>query len=106
MLLNYTRKQGEKIKEYVLEGILYAGVDWSLLVKPQGNINLIFEIRQHCYHILLDLVIVHATINEVSKSLLRSVFFGLVELLAQELLITFRMVDRFGSIGMLQVFKI
>jgi Exocyst complex component Sec5 len=61
------------------------------------------EIRQHCYHILLILVIAHATINEVSRALLKPIFAELIQILAQELLSTYRIVDRFSTGGMLQV---
>lgn len=36
LLLNYCKRQGKKIKEYVREGIQYAGVDWSTMANPTG----------------------------------------------------------------------
>ncbi|KAI8904442.1 exocyst complex component Sec5-domain-containing protein [Gorgonomyces haynaldii] len=95
LLLNYTKRQSEKIAVLVREGILFSGIDWGTLVKPQ-------EIRQHIYHILLNLVLVHAAINEISKSLVRPILEELVQQLGQELLLTFRSVDKFSTGGMLQ----
>jgi hypothetical protein len=36
LLLNYAKRQAEKIKVHVRDGILYAGVDWSSLENPHG----------------------------------------------------------------------
>lgn len=50
------------------------------------------------------LIYVHATVSEVSKSLVPIVFTEILTGLAQELLMAYRQVDRFNIPGMLQVF--
>ncbi|KAJ3041591.1 hypothetical protein HDV00_009068 [Rhizophlyctis rosea] len=92
---NYIRRKAMKIRDIVRNGILFSGLDWADLARPQ-------EIRSHCYQILLMLVMVHSEVNDVSRLLVRRVLSELLYRLAQELLTTFRLVDRFSVGGMLQ----
>jgi hypothetical protein len=101
-ICNFTKRQAVHIQGYIREGILYSGLDWSSLENPQG-FSTDTEIRQHCHHILLTLVLVHATIGEVSKNLVQTVLFEMVQIVAQELLLTIRQVDCFSATGVMQV---
>ncbi|KAJ3268177.1 hypothetical protein HDV01_003360 [Terramyces sp. JEL0728] len=95
IIANYTKKQNELLKHVVKRNIFFSGLDWSCLQSPH-------EIRHYCYTILHHLVYVHASISEVSKSLVNRVMQEIVLLLTQELLLAFRQVDRFNIAGMLQ----
>lgn len=100
---NFCRKQTLHIRKLVSDGILYAGLDWGTISATKG----IFfcnhlEIRQHCYHLLLHLVMVHAKVNEVSKELIHPILSQLVQTLVQELLYAYRLVNCFSPSGMLQ----
>jgi exocyst complex component 2 len=60
------------------------------------------EVRQYCYHILLDLVMVHAAVGKISRHMQVKVMQGMVINLAQELLHNIRFIDCFSGGGMLQ----
>ncbi|KNC97690.1 uncharacterized protein SPPG_07153 [Spizellomyces punctatus DAOM BR117] len=92
---NYMRKITRKVHDIVRQGILFSGLDWNSLPHPQ-------EVRPHCYRVLLTLVMVHAEISEVSRLLVRRVLSELFYHLAQDLLLTFRAIDKFSPGGMLQ----
>ncbi|KAJ3415798.1 hypothetical protein HDV05_004070 [Chytridiales sp. JEL 0842] len=92
---NYVRRKGIRLAELVRAGILYSGLDWNDLGRPQ-------EIRPHCYDILMHFVLAHAEVSDASASLVKRVMTELVSLVAQDLLMTFRGVDRFGVAGAMQ----
>ena len=48
-------------------------------------------------------MVVHASISSVSSSLISKIFPEILIMLAQELLLAYRQVDRFNVPGMLQV---
>jgi hypothetical protein len=96
ILLNFVKRQGLVIRNYIKNAIFYSGLDWSSLNKPH-------EIRPYCYHILHHLVYAHASISEISKNLVPKVMAEIVMFLAQELIMAVRNVDRYNISGMLQV---
>lgn len=96
IVFNFAKRQNAILRQYVTKAVFYSGLDWACLVKPQ-------EIRAYCHHILHHLVYVHASITEISKSLISKIMSEILIFLVQELLIAFRQVDRFSISGMLQV---
>eukprot|EP00842_Homolaphlyctis_polyrhiza_P003557 jgi/Hompol1/4201/HPOL_006980-RA len=95
LIQNYVRKQAMTLHKLVESGVLYSGLDWSTISKPQ-------EVRSYCYQILLHLVLVHATISEVSKQLIPKIMSEILYSLACALLMAYRKVDSFSTSGMLQ----
>ncbi|KAJ2996633.1 hypothetical protein HDV02_006331 [Globomyces sp. JEL0801] len=95
IIKNYCMRKMNHIKGLIKNAVFYSGIDWASLAKPR-------EIRPYCFQILHYMVYIHATISEVSKSLVNMILPELVTSLAQELLINFRKVDRYNVPGMLQ----
>lgn len=60
------------------------------------------DIRPYCNQILLNFVIVHAQVCEISKPIVRRVVSELLSYLVQDLLNCYRRVDGFSLGGMLQ----
>jgi len=93
---NYIRLKAAKMHEITKNAILFSGLEWHTIQKLQ-------DVRPYCYQILLNFVLVHAQVCEVSVSLVRRVIRELMGLLLQDLLICYRRVDGFSLGGMLQV---
>ncbi|KAJ3300604.1 hypothetical protein HK104_009261 [Borealophlyctis nickersoniae] len=92
---NYIRRKCIKVHDILRNGILFSGLAWNDLPRPQ-------EIRSYCYQILLALVMAHAEVSDVSRLLVRRVLCELLHYVAQDLLTSFRQVDQFSPGGMLQ----
>lgn len=60
------------------------------------------DVRDYCFHILLHLVIVHASISALHKSGVDRVMQELFLIISQSFLLCFRRVDSFSYAGMLQ----
>ncbi|KAI8922608.1 exocyst complex component Sec5-domain-containing protein [Entophlyctis helioformis] len=95
LIQNYVRRQTMTLQKLLQSGILFSGLDWASVGKPQ-------DVRQYCYRILLHLVLVHASISDVSKLLVRRVMTEMLHSLAGGLLMAYRSVDKFSTGGMLQ----
>ena len=99
MIQNYIRRKCVAIQNILEVGILFSGLDWGVVGKPQ-------EIRQYCYEVLLQLVLVHASISEVSKPLVRGIMTDMFYNIACKMLLLYRRIDKFSPGGMLQVITI
>lgn len=95
IIFNYTKRQNTILKKLVKESIFFSGLDWASLQSPR-------EIRPHTFHILHHLVYIHASISQVSQTLVKIILSEVLLCLSQEIMLSFRQVDRFNVPGMLQ----
>ncbi|KAL2916082.1 Exocyst complex component S5 [Polyrhizophydium stewartii] len=95
LVQNYVRRQSRAVQHLLESGILFSGLDWGTVSKPQ-------DVRPYCYQVLLHLVLVHASISEVSKLLVRRIMTEMLYSLANHMLMAYRAVDCFSTGGMLQ----
>ncbi|KAH6582832.1 hypothetical protein BASA60_001728 [Batrachochytrium salamandrivorans] len=95
LVKNYVRRQILVIKTLLESGILYSGLDWSMVSKTQ-------DVRPYCHQALLHLVLVHAAISEVSKSHVPRIMSEMLLSVANCILIAYRSIDSFSTSGMLQ----
>ena len=65
--------------------------------------NMIAEVREYMYEVLLYLVSIHSHVTVVAKELLERTMNALVEDLASEAMTCFQQVKKFGMGGMLRV---
>ncbi|KAI9294339.1 hypothetical protein K502DRAFT_365926 [Neoconidiobolus thromboides FSU 785] len=91
----YILKQIANIRETLQQGILFSDFNWETKEKPTN-------IRPFIYEILMSLVVVHAESSKVSDVLMKRILAKLLELIAQELLICFRNIERLSKEGALQ----
>ncbi|KAI8855299.1 hypothetical protein BC829DRAFT_378548 [Chytridium lagenaria] len=92
---NYVRRKAMKISSLIRHGILYSGLDFNDLARLQ-------EIRPYCYDTLMIFVLAHSEVSDASRRLIRRVLSELLQILAQDLLINFRQIDKFGVAGKMQ----
>ncbi|KAJ3338098.1 hypothetical protein HDU93_009969 [Gonapodya sp. JEL0774] len=91
----FIRRKTVRLDEVVRTGILYSGIDWFLISRPQ-------EVSPYVYDLLVSLVMIHSEVSDVSKSLVRRALSELFVEVAQCVLSCFRKVDKFSVAGMLQ----
>ncbi|KAI8825748.1 exocyst complex component Sec5-domain-containing protein [Fimicolochytrium jonesii] len=92
---NYVKRTAASLRMIIRDGILFEGMDWSGLSKPQ-------EVRPYVFRGLLLLVAVHAQVSGVSRALVVRVLEELTIVLASDVLDSVRQVERFNWGGMLQ----
>ncbi|CAG8529532.1 34941_t:CDS:10 [Gigaspora margarita] len=92
---DYLKRQTQKIRNIVVNGILSGDVDWYNISKPT-------EVHSFVFEALLSLVIVHAQVSDVAKPLINRTLTALLESMAQDCLEAFQKVEKFGMGGMLQ----
>ncbi|KAI8905678.1 exocyst complex component Sec5-domain-containing protein [Powellomyces hirtus] len=92
---NYIRRTASPLSSVIRNGILFEGLDWAGLTRPQ-------EVRPYVFRLLLHLVAVHATVSAVSRALVRRVLQDLFLNLAADLLDAVRKVAEFSWGGLLQ----
>ncbi|KAJ3328620.1 hypothetical protein HDU76_009634, partial [Blyttiomyces sp. JEL0837] len=93
---NYIRRKALKISGHVRSGILYSGIDWDSLQRPQ-------DIRPYAHELLMLFVLAHAEVSDASKRIIKRVISELFHALARDLLMACRGVDRFGEVGAMQI---
>ncbi|KAF7972154.1 hypothetical protein HWV62_18804 [Athelia sp. TMB] len=91
----YINPKAAVVKEIARSGILDPNMDWYDTPQPT-------EIRPYMFEILMYLVSTHAQVSRVAEQLLDRTLNALVEDLAEEALLCFRQVKRFGMGGMLR----
>lgn len=72
------------------------GISWPLIPKPT-------DIRPYIYEILLDLVLTHSQVQQISKPLLGRILTELYSQIMQDLLSSFKRIDKFNLGGAMQV---
>ncbi|CAG8674429.1 4002_t:CDS:10, partial [Dentiscutata heterogama] len=92
---DYLKRQTQKIRDIVVNGILSGDVDWYSISKPT-------EVHSFVYEALLSLVIVHAQVSDIAKPLVNRTLTALLENMARDCLEAFQKVEKFGMGGMLQ----
>ncbi|CAG8479390.1 21874_t:CDS:10 [Gigaspora rosea] len=92
---DYLKRQTQKIRNIVVNGILSGDVDWYNISKPT-------EVHSFVFEALLSLVIVHAQVSDIAKPLVNRTLTALLESMARDCLEAFRKVVKFGMGGMLQ----
>ncbi|KAJ3074946.1 hypothetical protein HDU98_009721 [Podochytrium sp. JEL0797] len=88
--VNYLNETG-----LVRSGVLYSGLDWNELKRP-------VEIRPYIHEILMNLVMTHAEVSDISQSLVKYAISTLLRCIALDLLAAFRGVDTFSEMGAMQ----
>lgn len=91
----YVKPKAAAVAVILREGILDKDMDWYETLQPT-------EIRPYMYKALMGLVEIHAQISSVAENLLERGMYALVENVAQDALISFKQVKRFGMGGMLR----
>ncbi|KAG1737399.1 exocyst complex component Sec5-domain-containing protein [Suillus lakei] len=91
----YVKPKAAAVAVILREGILDKDMDWYDTPQPT-------EIRPYMYKALMGLVEIHAQISRVAENLLERGMYALVENVAQDALISFKQVKRFGMGGMLR----
>ncbi|KIK44226.1 hypothetical protein CY34DRAFT_11230 [Suillus luteus UH-Slu-Lm8-n1] len=91
----YVKPKAAAVAVILREGILDKDMDWYETLQPT-------EIRPYMYKALMGLVEIHAQISRVAENLLERGMYALVENIAQDALISFKQVKRFGMGGMLR----
>lgn len=91
----YVKPKAAAVAVILREGILDKNMDWYETLQPT-------EIRPYMYKALMGLVEIHAQISRVAENLLERGMYALVENVAQDALISFKQVKRFGMGGMLR----
>lgn len=91
----YVKPKAAAVAVILREGILDKDMDWYETLQPT-------EIRPYMYKALMGLVEIHAQISRVAENLLERGMYALVENVAQDALISFKQVKRFGMGGMLR----
>ncbi|KAG1847630.1 exocyst complex component Sec5-domain-containing protein [Suillus subluteus] len=91
----YVKPKAAAVAVILREGILDKDMDWYETPQPT-------EIRPYMYKALMGLVEIHAQISRVSENLLERGIYALVENVAQDALLSFKQVKRFGMGGMLR----
>ncbi|KAG1759151.1 exocyst complex component Sec5-domain-containing protein [Suillus occidentalis] len=91
----YVKPKAAAVALILRQGILDKDMDWYETLQPT-------EIRPYMYKALMGLVEIHAQISRVAENLLERGMYALVENVAQDALISFKQVKRFGMGGMLR----
>ncbi|KAG1721393.1 exocyst complex component Sec5-domain-containing protein [Suillus paluster] len=91
----YVKPKAAVIATILRDGILDKNMDWYETPQPT-------EIRTYMYKALMGLVEIHAQISRVAENLLERGMHALVENAAEEALLSFKQVKRFGMGGMLR----
>ncbi|KAG2106117.1 exocyst complex component Sec5-domain-containing protein [Suillus cothurnatus] len=91
----YVKPKATAVAVILREGILDKDMDWYETPQPT-------EIRPYMYKALMGLVEIHAQISRVAENLLERGMYALVENVAQDALLSFKQVKRFGMGGMLR----
>ncbi|KAG2066032.1 hypothetical protein BDR04DRAFT_1082425 [Suillus decipiens] len=91
----YVKPKAAAVAVILREGILDKDMDWYETPQPT-------EIRPYMYKALMGLVEIHAQISRVAENLLERGMYALVENVAQDALLSFKQVKRFGMGGMLR----
>ncbi|KAJ3183125.1 hypothetical protein HDU87_007548 [Geranomyces variabilis] len=92
---NYIRRTSTPISTIIRNGVLFEGLDWAGLTRPQ-------EVRPYVFRLLLQFVAVHATVSAVSRALVARVLQELFSNLATDLLAAVRTVEEYSWGGLLQ----
>ncbi|KAJ3146817.1 hypothetical protein HDU86_008375 [Geranomyces michiganensis] len=92
---NYIRRTSSSISSIIRNGVLFEGLDWAGLTRPQ-------EVRPYVFRLLLQFVAVHATVSAVSRALVGRVLQELFANLAADLLVAVRTVEEYSWGGLLQ----
>ncbi|KAJ3151245.1 hypothetical protein HDU89_002084 [Geranomyces variabilis] len=92
---NYIRRTSSPISTIIRNGVLFEGLDWAGLTRPQ-------EVRPYVFRLLLQFVAVHATVSAVSRALVARVLQELFYNLATDLLAAVRTVEEYSWGGLLQ----
>lgn len=117
---NYVQRKSSTIAGILQKGILEPNIDWLHAPKPKRmecsvekllaamtHFNTHFhatltEVHPYIYEAMLQLVLIHAQVTGIAKSLVPRVLMTLVEEMAGEALRCFKKVNGFGMGGMLQ----
>ncbi|KAG0708035.1 exocyst complex component Sec5-domain-containing protein [Suillus ampliporus] len=91
----YVKPKAAIVAAILRDGILDKEMDWYETPQPT-------EIRTYMYKALMGLVEIHAQISRVAENLLERGMHALVENAAEEALLSFKQVKRFGMGGMLR----
>ncbi|KAG2139268.1 exocyst complex component Sec5-domain-containing protein [Suillus clintonianus] len=91
----YVKPKAAAVAIILREGILDKNMDWYETPQPT-------EVRPFMYKALIGLVEIHAQISRVAENLLERVMYALIENVAQDALLSFKQVKRFGMGGMLR----
>lgn len=92
----YIKPKSKTLTAIVQRGVLDPKMDWYESDRPT-------EIRPYMFEILMFLVRVHAHVSSVSNTLLERTMNTLVEEIAENALLCFKRVKKFGMGGMLRV---
>ncbi|KAI9006936.1 exocyst complex component Sec5-domain-containing protein [Hyaloraphidium curvatum] len=92
---NYIKRKTTKLSDIVRVGILFSGLDWYLLSRPQ-------EIAAHVFDTIVSLVLIHAEVTSINHYLVDRIVGELLVDIAQTMLDSFRQIDRFSLAGMIQ----
>lgn len=92
---SYVRPKASTLTAIVRGGILDPAMDWFETPQPK-------EIRPYVFEILMYLVGIHAQVSAAAAPLLDRTLNALVEYVAEEALLCFRQVKKFGMGGMLR----
>lgn len=92
----YIKPKARSLTSIVQRGVLDPEMDWYESERPT-------EIRPYMFEILMFLVRVHAHVSGVSKTLLDRTMSALVEEVAENALLCFKRIKKFGMGGMLRV---
>jgi exocyst complex component 2 len=84
-----------QLEQTIHRGVIGDGVDWYNAPKPT-------EVHPYIYDVLLSLVLVHAQVTAIARSLVTRTVGALVEEIAKHALTCFSQVRSYGMGGMLQ----
>lgn len=92
---DYIKGRSVHFGKTIERGVLGDGIDWHSAPKPA-------EVHSYIYDALLSLVMVHAQVTAIARSLVTRTVGSLVEEVAKHALACFSKVKSFGMGGMLQ----
>ena len=92
---DYIKGRSVQLEQTIHRGVIGDGVDWYSAPKPT-------EVHPYIYDVLLSLVLVHAQVTAIARSLVTRTVGALVEEIAKHALTSFSQVRTYGMGGMLQ----
>ncbi len=92
----YVRSKTLKLNRVIDNSMLCDGINWEMAPEPRGA-------RNHCLQLLLEIVFIHNEVYNSAKMELDNVLKSLLEKIANHMLATIKVIDRFSPTGAMQV---
>src|SRR5690349_1588789 len=97
----YIKMKVKRISVIIKKGVLYSSMDWLTAERPTGmilefsvesNLKVVIDVRGYVFDVLLELVVIHAEIHDISRRLVKGIMSEVIAATGESFLENFRKV--------------